>query len=60
VHKLILLSLILVTIAVPAWASKDAQPRRGLKKALLALAVFAVFWLLLVKYLYPKLYYPDL
>ncbi len=59
-HKLLLFSIVLVTIAAPAWAARDPNAIRGVKKTLFVLAAFAVAWLLLVKYVYPKLYYPDL
>jgi hypothetical protein len=53
--KLLLLSIIIATIALPVRAAKSKQPRAGLKKALLQMAIFNVFYLGGLLYLYGRL-----
>ena len=47
--KLILMSVLFATVAIPAIAAKDPSPRRGLRKAVLYSIAFNVFyWLCLL------------
>jgi hypothetical protein len=49
VKKIILISILLATIALPTRAANDPSPRLGLKKALLHSVLFNIFyWLLLI------------
>jgi hypothetical protein len=55
IAKLLLLSVVIMTVAIPIFAARDASPRRGLKRALFYFLVFNVAYLLAVRYLYPHL-----
>jgi hypothetical protein len=47
--KLILLSLLFVTVGLPAWTAKDQNAQRGLRRTLLYMAIFYVaYWLALL------------
>ena len=49
---LILLSVIIASIALPARAAKESNPRRGLKKVVIMVAVFNVLYVLAIRFLY--------
>jgi hypothetical protein len=49
--KLIMLSVLVMNIALPARAASAADPRRALKRAMAACAVFNFFYVLAVAYL---------
>ena len=51
-QKLLLFSIIIASIAIPAWAARDANPRRGLTKAVELFVAFNLLYLLAVKFLY--------
>jgi hypothetical protein len=53
--KLLLVSIMIMSIVIPARAAASNDPRRGLKKALLQMALFNLFYALAVTYLYPRL-----
>jgi hypothetical protein len=55
VKKLILISILLATIAIPTRAANDPNPRLALKKALLYSLVFNVVYWLLLLFVYPRL-----
>ena len=42
--KLILISVIFAMIAIPAQAARDANPRRGLRKAVIRTLMFHAFY----------------
>lgn len=52
--KLLLLSLLLATIALPMWAASDPSPLRGLRRAMLWLVGFNVFYLIAIIYIFPR------
>lgn len=52
--KLILLSVLVFTIALPGKAARDPHPVRGLKKAILWVALFNVAYAYGVLVLVPK------
>ena len=54
-QKLLLVSILFANVAIPAWAARDRNPRRGLKKALLAMTVFDVVYLAGLLFVYPRL-----
>jgi hypothetical protein len=54
VAKLILVSIIFATVAIPVVAARDPHPVRGLKKALLYAFLFNVAYLLGVLLIYPR------
>ncbi len=53
--KLLLLSIIVATIAIPARAARQKAPRQALRKAIRNLLVFNLFYLFGVVYLYGRL-----
>jgi hypothetical protein len=46
--KLILLSLIIASIAIPARAARAKNPRQGLRKMIIQMAVFDLIYLILI------------
>ena len=52
--KLILLSVIFANIALPARAANIKNPRKGLRKTLLHMAVFNFIYIFSVLYLYGR------
>jgi hypothetical protein len=53
--KLIILSIVLVSMAVPAWLSTSAQPRKALRRTQLIVVLFVVVWAYLCLHWYPEL-----
>ena len=53
--KLVLLSIIFATIAIPARAARMKNPRVGIKKALRNMVLFNLFYLFAVLYIWPRL-----
>jgi hypothetical protein len=51
-QKLLLISIIVASVAIPVWAARDANPGRGLTTAVVVTAAFNLLYLLAVKYLY--------
>lgn len=52
--KLLLLSVCLALVAIPLWASRDPLPGRGLKRALLGVMLFNLFYVVLVRVVIPR------
>lgn len=59
-HKLLLLSFLISTVMVPLACAREPEARRGLKKVLFFMVVFAVAYLFALEFIYPKLYYPRM
>ncbi len=53
--KLLLLSILIAIVAIPAIAARDRNPRRGFKRALFFFSAYCVFYVLALKYLYFRL-----
>jgi hypothetical protein len=53
--KLVLISILFMSIIIPARAAASKDPRRGLKRALWQMTLFNLFYVLAVTYLYPRL-----
>lgn len=53
--KLLLISVILAAVLVPARAARDPNPRRGLKRALWAMVVINVMYVAGLFYVLPRL-----
>ncbi len=53
--KLVLLSILFATIAIPAMGARMANPRRGLVVTLLGLVVSVFVYFLAVFFVYPRL-----
>ena len=54
-QKFLLVSIVFAHLALPIWAARDRDPRRGMKKVLLSMVVFDAFYLLAILYVYPRL-----
>lgn len=53
--KAILLSLALAHVALPLWAARDPNPRRGLKRAAFLLVAYLALFGVLLKLVVPRL-----
>lgn len=53
--KLVLMSALFALAIIPALASRDRRPRRGLKVALLGVVVFNLVYLMALLFIYPKI-----
>ena len=54
-EKALLLSVLVANVALPAFFSRDPQPRRGLRRALTSVVVFDVLYLLGLLFVHPLL-----
>lgn len=54
--KLVLISVVIGLVAAPLLAATDASPARGLRKALAYTLAADVFYLLLLRFVLPRLY----
>ena len=52
--KIILISILLATIALPMRAARDPSPTRGLRRTVLWLVAFNVFYLIAIIYILPR------
>jgi hypothetical protein len=55
VDKILLLSILLGTIALPARAARDKNPRAGLRRAILWIAIFNVLYVISLRFLWHRL-----
>jgi hypothetical protein len=53
-YKLFRLSILIATIAIPAIAARDANARRGMRKAVLGMAAYVLAYWLVVALLTPE------
>lgn len=53
--KLILLSVLVAMVALPAWAARERHPRRALKRAVLLMVAFNLAYAFAVLVLVPRL-----
>jgi len=53
--KLILFSVVAMTIALPMLFAGDPRPRRGARRTARFMLVYLVVWVLACSYLYPRL-----
>ena len=53
--KLLLVSVLIASVAIPALAARDPDPRRGLKRALWQTLLFDTLYALAVLYVYPRI-----
>jgi hypothetical protein len=54
-EKLIILSIVLVSFAVPIWFSAAPRPRRALRRVQGIVIAFTFVWAYLCLHLYPRL-----
>lgn len=57
--KLLLMSIIVVTMLAPTFAARDPIAVRGMKRALALLVVFNVLYVAALVLLYTKYYVPE-
>jgi hypothetical protein len=55
VAKLLLLSVVIASIAIPTLAARDVSPRRGLQRVVLLVIAYNLFYLFAVRFIYPHL-----
>jgi hypothetical protein len=55
VAKLLLLSVVIGAIVVPVLSARDANPARGLRKAIVLTLVFNLMYLFAIRFIYPRL-----
>lgn len=55
VRGIIVQSILLALLAIPIVSARDRSAVRGLKKTLVCFAAFAVFYTLLLRFVYPQL-----
>jgi hypothetical protein len=53
-NKLILLSIVIATIALPASAARDASPRKGLRRVIISMLVFEAFYVFALLFLFNR------
>ena len=53
--KAVLVTIVLALVFVPIWASGDASARRGLKKTIVGIIAFNLFYLFLTRVVVPRL-----
>ncbi|MBI5543380.1 MAG: hypothetical protein HY901_05795 [Deltaproteobacteria bacterium] len=53
--KLILMSVVIASIAIPVRAARHPDPRRGLKRALVQTLLFDAVYVLAVLFIYPRI-----
>ncbi len=53
--KLFILSVCLALVGIPLWASRDPYPARGLKRALIGVVLFNLFYVVLLRVVVPRL-----
>lgn len=54
-RALLLMTILIATAAIPIWAARHPDPRRGLRRAVLGMIVFSVLYTLACAYLYGRL-----
>jgi hypothetical protein len=53
--KMVLISILFLSIIIPARAAQTKDPKKGLKKALIQMAIFNLIYVLALTFLYPRL-----
>ena len=54
-NKLLLLSVLIVAVVAPGLAARDGDARRGLKRLLIGMSLFGVFYWFVFMILVPQL-----
>jgi len=55
IAKLLLVSIVLAAVVIPIRAARTRGARRGLRKAILWMVAFNLFYLFAVRIIYPRL-----
>jgi hypothetical protein len=53
--KLLLISILLANMSLPMLAARDPSPRRGLRRTIVSLVLFNVFYLIGIVYILPRI-----
>ena len=53
--KALLISVLIATIALPMIFARDAKPKRGLRRTVVWMVLFCVFYVFAALYVYPRL-----
>jgi hypothetical protein len=53
--KLLLLSVLIMTVALPMRYAKAKDPRAGLKRTIVAMALYIWFWVFYLVYIHMKI-----
>jgi 8-oxo-dGTP diphosphatase len=53
--KILLLSVVIAMMAIPILSARDTNPRRSVRKVILLIFVFNLFYLLAVRFIYPRI-----
>lgn len=53
--KLLLLSMLVATVAIPMWFARDARPKRGLRKTVTWFLAFLTVWVASLLWVYPRI-----
>jgi len=54
-QSILLTSILVATIVIPLLAARDAQPRRGFRRAVIGLLVFDALYLVACLFVYPRI-----
>jgi hypothetical protein len=54
-QKLLLLSIVISTFALPVLSARDPSAARGVKKTLVLMAVFDLFYMVAIRLVYARL-----
>ncbi len=55
-QKMLLLSIVFATFAIPIWAARERSPAKAFKKVVFYIIAFNFFYLLALRFLYFKLF----
>ncbi|HEY4104154.1 MAG TPA: hypothetical protein VGM44_09690 [Polyangiaceae bacterium] len=53
--KLVLLSIVIATIAVPALAAREPSPRKGLRRVIIGMLLFEAFYVFALMFLFGRI-----
>lgn len=56
---LILMSIVIASIVIPAIASRDPKPGRGMRRAVILFTVYAALYLAYLLYVHPYVFVPH-
>jgi len=57
--KLLLMSVVLLTLVLPTLSARSANPRKALRQALFFTGIVVLLYALALKKIYPLIYYPP-
>jgi hypothetical protein len=53
--KLVLFSVVIMMVAIPAACAREKDARRGFQRMVLLIVAYNVFYVFLVRFIYPRL-----